>query len=494
MVLTRSTSVFNIFVLFLIINLGFAIPGSEIEGTKPKDTLKKEELPQNIVCNKCNCDSENSLIDCTNKLNEWFSENEWAIIQNDKLIFETIKMEHNNYTTIPKFPTYGVKNLYLGYNQISSITIGAFQNLTELSRLDLSNNKLTSKNLLPDVFKGPFSEQDFEPLKNLRSLNLGYNLLHFLNDDLFEHLPNLEELILCSNTFQVIDKLTETALSGLSALKVLDMSYMELKTLPETIFHGPRGLETLIASGNLFNQVPKALSYAKNLKRLVLDENPITNLEGENVFPAMTYLKYLSISYMPELYKIGQGALNNLQNLTELILSDNKMLTEIDEYALAKNVTGANFLDYPPLEKLYLNNCNLTALPRTLIVRWDKLYVIDLRFNPWNCDASNEFMINYLIQRINNSTPLLATNVKCELPQQLKGVEVLNVANDKLLGSSRNGSLVWIVIIVCVLLAVPITISGVIFYRRGYCRCVQKDETAKRALYSRANFSEDFHI
>ncbi|XP_030562614.1 uncharacterized protein LOC115763958 isoform X6 [Drosophila novamexicana] len=41
MVLTRSTSVFNIFVLFLIINLGFAIPGSEIEGTKPKDTLKK---------------------------------------------------------------------------------------------------------------------------------------------------------------------------------------------------------------------------------------------------------------------------------------------------------------------------------------------------------------------------------------------------------------------------------------------------------------------
>ncbi|XP_070067034.1 leucine-rich repeat neuronal protein 1 isoform X3 [Drosophila virilis] len=276
--------------------------------------------------------------------------------------------------------------------------------------------------------------------------------------------------------------------------KVLDMSYMELKTLPETIFHGPRGLETLIASGNLFNQVPKALSYAKNLKRLVLDENPITNLEGENVFPAMTYLKYLSISYMPDLYKIGQGALNNLQNLTELILSDDKMLTEIDEYALAKNVTGENFLDYPPLEKLYLNNCNLTALPRTLIVRWDKLNVIDLRFNPWNCDASNEFMINNLIQRINNSTPLLATNVKCELPQQLKGVEVLNVANDKLLGSSRNGSLVWIVIIACVLLAVPIAISGVVFYRRGYCRCVQKDETAKRALYSRANFSEDFHI
>lgn len=31
-------------VLFLIINLGFAIPGSEIGGTKPKDTLKKVRL------------------------------------------------------------------------------------------------------------------------------------------------------------------------------------------------------------------------------------------------------------------------------------------------------------------------------------------------------------------------------------------------------------------------------------------------------------------
>lgn len=129
-------------------------------------------------------------------------------------------MEHNNLTTVPVLPTYGVKNLYLGNNQIASITLGAFQNLTELTRLDLSKNQLTSKALLPDVFKGPYSQHDFEPLKTLKSLNLGYNLIHSLNDDLFEHIPNLEELSLCSNTFKVIDRLTETALAGLSALKV----------------------------------------------------------------------------------------------------------------------------------------------------------------------------------------------------------------------------------------------------------------------------------
>lgn len=56
---------------------------------------------------------------------------------------------------------------------------------------------------------------------------------------------------------------------------------MELEILPDTIFHGPRDLETLILTGNLFKELPKALSYSKNLKRLVLDDNPIGNLEGQ---------------------------------------------------------------------------------------------------------------------------------------------------------------------------------------------------------------------
>lgn len=128
-------------------------------------------------------------------------------------------MSKNNFTTIPALPTYGAKNLYLDNNEISSITVGAFQNWTKLTVLDLGHNKLDSKDLVPDVFKGPYSKDDFEPL-NIKSLNLGYNHLHSLNDDLFEHVPNLEELVLCSNNFQVIDKLTETAVSGLRSLKV----------------------------------------------------------------------------------------------------------------------------------------------------------------------------------------------------------------------------------------------------------------------------------
>lgn len=181
----------------------------------------KIKIAESAVCTKCSCDIKDSLLDCTDKLDRWFSPAEWKTLQDGDVIFETMKFSHNNFTNIPAVPTYGVKYLYFDNNQISSIAIGAFQNLTELASLDLANNKLTAKSLVPDVFKGPYSKNDFEPLKNLKSLNLGYNLLHSLNDDLFEHLPHLEELILCSNSFNVIDKLTETAVSGLTSLKVI---------------------------------------------------------------------------------------------------------------------------------------------------------------------------------------------------------------------------------------------------------------------------------
>ncbi|KAH8408153.1 hypothetical protein KR222_001115, partial [Zaprionus bogoriensis] len=453
----------------------------------------KVNISASAICSKCTCDTRDSLLDCSEKLDAWFSPEEWQILQNGDVIFETLKLSHNNLTNITVLPTYGAKNLYLDHNQIDSIAKGAFANWTELTQLDLSHNKLTSKALLPDVFKGPYSAQDFEPLKNLKSLNLGYNLLHSLNDDLFEHVPHLEELILCSNTFHVIDKLSETAISGLTSLKSLDISSMEIDSLPDTIFHGPSELDTLIASGNLFTEVPEALSRAKNLHRLVLDDNPINNLEGENVFPSIPNLKYLSMSFMLEIYSIGAGAFSELQNLTEVILSDNKRLEVIDEFAFSKNVTGGMYLDYPPLEKLYLNNCNLTFVHEHLIVRWDKLSELDLRCNPWSCDATNEYMIEYLIKQVNKTLPALANNVRCAYPENLKDVEVLKVASDNLMETS-HGSLLWITLLVCVLLLIPLTLVGIVVYRRDACGWRRKNEAARRALYSRTSFNEDFHI
>ncbi|XP_020807240.1 phospholipase A2 inhibitor isoform X2 [Drosophila serrata] len=469
------------------------VAGESETTAAPAVTKEKTKVKESVLCKKCICNFDTSLLDCSEKLGQWLSAEEWEILINGDLTFKTIKLEHNNLTSISILPKYSVENLYLAYNQITDIADGAFQNLTEMTTLDLSHNKLTAKALRPDVFKGPYTVHNFKALEKMKALNLGNNEIHSLDADLFEHIPNLEELILCSNTFQVIDKLTETAISGLNSLKTLDISYLEIEDLPETVLHGPRDLDDLIASGNLFRQLPKALKYAKNLERLVLDENPIESLEGNNVFPPMANLRYLRMSYMPNLFKIGNGALSELQNLTELVLSDNKVLNEIDERALSKNVTGGRYLDYPPLEHVYLNNCNLTTLPTALIVRWDKL-TLDLRFNPWSCDSSNDYLINVLIQQINKTNPLLAKDVQCATPIELKDVTVLRVSNEHLAAGS-SGSLIWVGLLVVLLIAIPTILGAYVMKRRGCFGLFNRNENgASRALYNRTSINEDFHI
>lgn len=64
-------------------------------------------------------------------------------------------------------------------------------------------------------------------------------------------------------------------------LQVLDLSYMELQDLPDNMLHGPRDLETLILTGNLFEDIPDNMELAINLKRLVFDENPMENYTEE---------------------------------------------------------------------------------------------------------------------------------------------------------------------------------------------------------------------
>lgn len=73
--------------------------------------------------------------------------------------------------------------------------------------------------LTPDVFKGPYSNQMYEPIQ-LRHLDLGYNQIHSLQKDVFEHTPYLEVLILAGNQLRVLDQVTQIAISSLTQLQV----------------------------------------------------------------------------------------------------------------------------------------------------------------------------------------------------------------------------------------------------------------------------------
>lgn len=153
-------------------------------------------------------------------LTNWFTDDDWNTLQNGDVVIETIRLENNNITSVPVLKAMPVKNLYLGSNLIGKIEMGAFQNLPNLNSLDLSHNKLTSKTFSRDIFSGNYSTTGYLPLPKMQRLNIGYNDLHQLDSDIFDHLTNLEDLILSGNEFQVINTLSNIAISSKKLLKV----------------------------------------------------------------------------------------------------------------------------------------------------------------------------------------------------------------------------------------------------------------------------------
>lgn len=173
------------------------------------------------LCKKCKCNKYTLLLDCSNLgLTEWFKTDELDTLIYGNIKFETIDLSRNNLTKIPAFPKLIVKNLLLNLNKIDEIENAAFQNLTHLTRLDLSNNKINNNMFVPEIFEGNYSPTEFQPLEFLTELNLANNDLHKLRESIFVHCDHLEVLSLSKNGFRTMDTDTIHAISDLHRLKV----------------------------------------------------------------------------------------------------------------------------------------------------------------------------------------------------------------------------------------------------------------------------------
>ncbi|XP_014614936.1 PREDICTED: leucine-rich repeat neuronal protein 2-like, partial [Polistes canadensis] len=271
------------------------------------------------------------LVNCSERnLTSTFDAGQWPKTSIDEITFMKNILIH-----IKPFPSIVVQRLILRQNQITRIDNSAFKNIVNLTELDLSHNQLTTENLSPHVFEGKFSPEAYEPL-NLRYLNLANNLLHALNQDIFEHLGSLKVLILANNPLKMLIEPTSLAINNLPYLEELDLSYCDLKELPEYIFYKPRYLKKLQLNGNEFIEIPKALSMAMALEILGLDETPIKMLNEHNAFPVMNNLKELNMCCMPNLIDIGNGSFGQLSSLEILRVQNCPLLKNIDEKALTK--------------------------------------------------------------------------------------------------------------------------------------------------------------
>ena len=77
---------------------------------------------------------------------------------------------------------------------------------------------------------------DYEPLP-VKELDLGYNFLHNLHGDLFEHLEHVETLILSNNIFGLMDNPTSNAIGSLRNLKVCLQIILQMQFIIIYVFH-----------------------------------------------------------------------------------------------------------------------------------------------------------------------------------------------------------------------------------------------------------------
>lgn len=465
----------------------------------PADEGNKEPHP---LCSSCTCDAAKRTFKCTAmNMYKLFNTSDWATLKDSGVATEIMLLDYNGLSEVPAFPGFDVRVLDLSHNNISTIAKRAFFELSKLEVLDLSYNMLTTKALKPEIFEGNYKPDEYLPMENLKVLRLGYNQLHSLDPDLFEHFPNLEELSLVSNVFKVIDQLSHTAISSVLTLRSLDLSYMELLDLPEFMFNPHRELQYLNLTGNLFTKLPEALALAENLKWISLDENPIENIQGENIFPALLKLEYLSLSYITPLKVIGRGAFSKLENLAEVHISNNPEFTYFHADAFSRpNADEPTRTEWPRVKRMYLHNNNLSSLDSSLLARWDDMEVVDIRQNPWICDCDNQWVIETLLPIVEKTTPKIMNNIVCAYPKQMAGLSMVDLQHkhtqlrckDKYGNNPQNDGALLIGLLFGILAGIPLTAAVILIYRRGCFGLVRRGPADySRAFYSRTT-SDDF--
>lgn len=460
--------------------------------------------PTDIICRVCSCDDLGNVF-CNNRdVAAFFTTADWDGLKIKKP--RTVDLSDNTFANVTPISELPIQILNISNCDIVNIARGSFMNLQELKILDLSHNALNSANLSPHAFEGRYSPEKFEPLESLRVLDLSYNQLHSLNQDLFEHVSELTELYLTGNPLTIIDHVTMVAISSLPDLKVLDLKGCGLKEIPKNFLHTPKFLEVLDLSDNSLEVVPDALAETTNLKHLSLNNNLIRfiahNSGDYNGFPVMPKLEEVHLCFMDNLEEILEHSMGGLTALKILHVSHNRKLTYIAPNALsAKDDKGA--LTWPPIREIYLSANNLSSIPSSLVGRWDTVQKLELGFNPLLCDCSTQWMVDTLVPFVNADRVNASKDLICREPIEMRGktMQQLNERHTvmrcsaKYAGRSEQDGVLLMGALIGVLLAVPICLTIVLLYKRGYfAPCgVRGPADFSRAFYKRTN-TDDFNF
>lgn len=173
----------------------------------------------------------------------------------------TLKLSDNNVTLSPgafRGVEHSLKNLNLKGTKQKRVP-ESIRGMKMLAFLDLSQNGIRE---LP----GPGGLKTFEGLDSLTALNLERNLIQNLGETAFAGVrKTLSSLSLLNN---LLAEFPVGAIHSLKELRVLDIGFNLLTALPETAFRGNPGITLLALDGNPLPTIPeKALAHLNRTLR-----------------------------------------------------------------------------------------------------------------------------------------------------------------------------------------------------------------------------------
>ncbi|XP_036066261.1 decorin [Oryzias melastigma] len=260
-------------------------------------------------------------------------------------------MDRNLLQSVPVDLPASLEELRLDSNHIRVMSDRAWMQCPSLSVLSLSNNSLGSGS-------ESFPIGVFSPLSNLRTLNLDYNQLSSVPEDL----PlSIKELYLKGN---LIKRLPRGIFRGISGLMVLDLSANRLTSrgLVKDSLLNTTHLESLNLEGNRLKQVPRHLPAS--LKTLNLDGNLISSIK-KAAFTSLKSMEHLSLA-KNKITKVAAGAFRALSALHQLDLCHN-VLQQVPRHlpgALHSVALSYNRIQSVPRDAFCWGNQTLSGLVR----------------------------------------------------------------------------------------------------------------------------------
>nr|AOG75606.1 Toll2 [Procambarus clarkii] len=228
---------------------------------------------------------------------------------------------------------YSLQVLRLAHNQLSHLSDATFAGLANLHTLELSHNELST-----------LSSRALQGLAVLTHLSVDHNQLESVHTAALDNCSSLHHLSFAHNELHDLPEAVKRA----PLLRTLDLSYNQISYLEEGILHGLIHLQELQLDHNVITNVSKAsLAEVSSLTYLDLSYNTLTDIEYE-ALDATPKLVGLDLHHN----NLGDinGLVTQLQNLTWLNVSHNS-ITWFDYALIPKNLEWID-LSYNQLSKL----------------------------------------------------------------------------------------------------------------------------------------------